>query len=50
MIAAGLALIVLGVLLMFLLGWFGIVVGIVGLILLVLFLFGVGRGVAESQP
>jgi hypothetical protein len=50
MTAAALALIVLGVILMFVLGWFGIIVGIVGLILLVLFLFGVGRRVAESQP
>jgi hypothetical protein len=50
MIAAALALIVLGLILMFLVGWFGIIVGIVGLILLVLFLVGVGRSVAESQP
>ena len=48
MIAAALALIVLGVILMFFLGWFGIIVGILGLILLVLFLLGVGRRVAES--
>jgi hypothetical protein len=50
MIAAALALIALGVLLLFVLGWFGIVVGLVGLVLLVLFLFGVGRTVAESRP
>jgi hypothetical protein len=49
MIAAALALIVLGVILLFLIGWFGIIVGIVGLILLVLFLAGIGRGVAETR-
>jgi hypothetical protein len=50
MLAAALALIVLGVILFFFLGWFGFIAGVVGLILLALFLAGVGRGVAESRP
>jgi Flp pilus assembly protein TadB len=50
MIGAALALIVIGVIFLFILPWVGIVVGIVGVILLVLFLLGFGRRAAEGRP
>jgi hypothetical protein len=50
MIGAALALIVIGVIFLFIAPWVGIVVGIVGVILLVLFLLGFGRRAAESRP
>lgn len=50
MFAAALALIVIAVLFFFILPWVGILAGIVGLALLALVFFGIGRGAAESRP
>ena len=50
MIGVALAAIVVGIILVFFLPWVGIPLGIVGLILLVLFLAGWGRRAAQSQP
>jgi hypothetical protein len=50
LIGAALALIVLGVILVFLVPWVGIPLGIVGLVLVVLFLAGVGRRATEGRP
>jgi hypothetical protein len=50
MIGAALALVVIGVIFLFIVPWVGIVVGIVGVILLVLFLLGFGRRAAEGRP
>jgi hypothetical protein len=49
MLFAAIALIVLGVLLLFLVPWVGLAAGIVGVILVVLYLVGVGRRVAETE-
>jgi hypothetical protein len=50
MIGAALALIVLGVIFLFIVPFVGIAAGIVGVILLVLFLAGFGRRAAEGRP
>ena len=50
MIGAALALIVLGVIFLFIVPFVGIAAGIVGVILLVLFLSGFGRRAAEGRP
>jgi hypothetical protein len=50
MIGAALALIVIGVILLFVIPWVGIAAGIVGLILLGLFLAGFGKRAAEGRP
>jgi hypothetical protein len=50
MIAAFIAMVVLAVIFIFLVPWVGILAGIVALILLVLFLVGVGRGVTHDEP
>jgi hypothetical protein len=50
MIGVALALIVIGVVFFFLVPWVGIAAGIVGLILLGLFLAGFGRRAAEGRP
>jgi hypothetical protein len=50
MIGLALALIVVGVVLLFFVPWVGIPVGIVGLLLLGLFLLGFGRRAAEGRP
>ncbi len=50
MIALALALIVIGVVFLFFLPWVGIPVGIVGIVLLVLFLAGFGRRATEPAP
>jgi hypothetical protein len=50
MIGAALALIVIGVVFLFIVPWVGIIVGIVGVVLLVLFLLGFGRRAAEGRP
>jgi Flp pilus assembly protein TadB len=50
MIGAALALIVIGIVFLFIVPWVGIVVGIVGVILFVLFLLGFGRRAAEGRP
>ena len=47
---SGLASGTLAVIVFFFLPWVGIVAGIVAAILLVLFLFGVGRGVTQRRP
>jgi hypothetical protein len=49
MFAAALALVVVGLILGFLIPPFGFVVAAVGLVLLVLYLFGVGRAATRSQ-
>jgi len=50
MIGAALALIVIGAVFLFIVSWVGIIVGIVGVVLLVLFLLGFGRRAAEGRP
>jgi hypothetical protein len=50
MIGAALALIVLGVIFLFIVPFVGIAAGIVGVILLVLVLAGFGRRAAEGRP
>jgi hypothetical protein len=50
MIGVALAAIVVGIILVFFLPWAGIPIGIVGLVLLVLFLAGWGRRSTQSQP
>ena len=50
MIGLALALVVLGLIFLFVIPWVGIPVGIVGLILLVVWLLGVGRRAAASEP
>jgi hypothetical protein len=49
MIGVGLALIVIGVVLLFIIPWVGIAAGIVGLILAILYIAGVGRRAAEPR-
>ena len=49
MVGIALALIVLGVILLFIIPWIGIAAGIVGLILGVLYVAGVGRRAAEPR-
>ena len=50
MVAAGIALIVIGLLLALFLGYAGFIVAIVGIVLLVLTLLGFRRGSAEGSP
>ncbi len=50
MIGAALALVVLGVILLFLFPWAGIVVGAAGVFLIVLFLVGFGRRAQIGRP
>ena len=50
MIGAAIALVVLGVILLFLFPWAGIVVGAIGLVLVVLFLLGFARRAATGRP
>jgi Flp pilus assembly protein TadB len=50
MLALALVLIVVGIVLMFFLGYVGVVIGIIGAILLIAFLFGLGRGERRTQP
>jgi Flp pilus assembly protein TadB len=51
MIGVALALLLVGVLFLFLVPWVGIPVGVVGLVLLILWLLGIGRRAAtEPQP
>jgi hypothetical protein len=50
MIGIALAMIVIGIVLLFLLPWVGIPVGIVGLALFVAYLAGFGRRAAEGKP
>jgi NADH:ubiquinone oxidoreductase subunit 3 (subunit A) len=50
MIGVALALIVIGIVMLFLFPWVGIPVGIVGLVLFVAYLAGFGRRAAEGKP
>jgi hypothetical protein len=52
MIGVGIALVILGIILLFMVPWVGIPVGIVGLVLAILWLVGIGRGVTTraDQP
>jgi hypothetical protein len=49
-IGAAFALVVLGIVLLFLVPWAGIVIGAAGLLLAVLFLLGFGRRAAAGEP
>jgi len=49
MIGVALALVVLGVVLLFIIPWVGIAAGIVGLVLAVLYVAGIGRRAAEQR-
>jgi Flp pilus assembly protein TadB len=49
-IGLALALVVLGVVFLFLIPWVGVPVGIVGLVLLVVWLLGFGRRAGQPQP
>ena len=49
MIGVAIAFIVVGVIFMFLIEWVGIVAGIVGLVLAILWVAGFGRGAAERD-
>jgi hypothetical protein len=49
MIGAGLALIVIGIIFLFIIPWVGIPLGIVGIILAVLYFAGFGRRTARGQ-
>ena len=50
MLPLALVLIVLGIIGLFLFPWGGIVVGVVGVLLLIAFLFGFGRRAQATQP
>jgi hypothetical protein len=50
MIGVALALIAIGIVMLFLFPWVGIPVGIVGIILFVAYLAGFGRRAAEGKP
>jgi len=50
MIGAAFALVILGIILLFLFPWAGIVVGVAGLVLAVLFLLGFMRRAAAGRP
>ena len=50
MIGAAVALVMLGVLLLFLYPWAGLVVGAVGVLLMVVFLVGFGRRTETGRP
>jgi hypothetical protein len=49
-IAAGIALIVAGLAIVLFLGYFGLIVSVVGIVILILALLGIGRGTAASRP
>jgi NADH:ubiquinone oxidoreductase subunit 3 (subunit A) len=50
MIGAALALVIFGVILLFLFPWAGVVVGAAGVLLIVLFLIGFGRRAQTGGP
>jgi hypothetical protein len=50
MIGAAVGLVILGVILLFLFPWAGVVVGAVGVVLIVLFLVGFGRPAQTGGP
>jgi hypothetical protein len=49
-IGVALALVVIGLILLFIVPWVGIAVGAVGLVLVVLYLLGFGKRAAEGRP
>jgi Flp pilus assembly protein TadB len=49
-IGAALALVVLGIILLFLFPWAGLVVGVAGMVLVILFLLGFGRRAQTGRP
>jgi hypothetical protein len=49
MIGVALAIIVIGVILLFIIPWVGIAAGIVGVILAILYVAGIGRRAAEPR-
>jgi Flp pilus assembly protein TadB len=50
MIGLALALVIVGVIFLFVIPWVGIPVGIVGLVLLVVWLLGFGRRATTTEP
>ena len=50
MIGVALALVVVGLVLLFIVPWVGIAVGVIGIILVVLYLLGFGKRAAEGRP
>jgi uncharacterized membrane protein len=50
MLALAIVLVVAGIVMLFFFTYAGVVVGIVGLLLLVAFLFGLGRSADSTQP
>lgn len=50
MIGVALALVAIGIVMLFILPWVGIPVGVVGLLLFVAYLAGFGRRAAEGKP
>jgi hypothetical protein len=49
MIGVALALIVIGVILLFIIPWVGMAAGVVGLVLAILYVVGIGRRAAEPR-
>jgi hypothetical protein len=49
MIGVALALVIVGIVLLFIIPWVGIPLGIIGLILAILYIAGVGRRAAEPR-
>ena len=49
MIGVGIALVILGIIFLFVIPWVGIPIGIVGIILAVLYLAGFGRRAARAE-
>jgi len=50
MIGTAIGLVILGIILLFLFPWAGIVVGVVGVVLAILFLVGFGRRAQTGRP
>ena len=50
MIGVALALVVIGLILLFIVPWVGIAVGVIGVILVALYLLGFGKRAAEGRP
>jgi hypothetical protein len=49
-IGVGIAFIVIGIILLFIIPWVGIAAGVVGLVLAILWVAGFGRRAAEGEP
>ncbi len=50
MIGVGIAFIVIGIILLFVIPWVGIAAGVVGLVLAIVWVAGFGRRAAEGDP